>query len=75
MSFKQTQKKMNITANNDCPTNHALYVVTLKIETSCKCMLKVGTCSVRGVCGFPKPQECGDGRQVLITGCESSFPV
>jgi len=37
--------------------------------------LKVGASSVRGVCGFPKPQECGDGRQVLITGYESGFPV
>jgi hypothetical protein len=35
MNFKQTQKNMNIHvhANNDSPTDHAHYAVTLRIET------------------------------------------
>jgi hypothetical protein len=33
MNFKHTQRKMNITANDDCSTDHAHYAVTLRTET------------------------------------------
>ena len=36
MNFKQTQKKTNMTANNDCPTNHVHYAVTLTTKAMVK---------------------------------------